>query len=238
MRSQAFPVVLIMYSFKTVHGGHDKRIACIQCGVHFAKKCRSGEVFYILCSRVLWLESNIRFASIAQLLPIATMAYERSKSCLVRRSPEADLADISAGMRFARSKSSPSLGYPRNMMMYFERDGMAPCRPLPPLHISDVPSASLPCIIPLRVYNAFSGRPISTELFGSLSDFIIAIDVAHAAMEVQLALRFYMNAKVTIVKPMAMDGRENFLLLCAEQGCLKEGMIDIIYLPPDNVRYI
>ena len=57
-------------------------------------------------------------------------------------------------------------------------------------------------------------------------------------MEVQLALRFYMNAKVTIVKPMAMDGRENFLLLFAEQGCLKEGTIDIIYLPPDNVRYI
>ena len=74
MRSQAFPVVLIMYLFKTVYGGHDKRIACIQCGVHFAKKCRSGEVFYILCSRVLWLESNSRFASIAQLLPIATMA--------------------------------------------------------------------------------------------------------------------------------------------------------------------
>ena len=73
-RSQAFSVVLIMYLFKTVHGGHDKRIACIQCGVHFAKKCRSGEVFYILCSRVLWLESNSRFASIAQLLPIVTMA--------------------------------------------------------------------------------------------------------------------------------------------------------------------
>ena len=94
-------------------------------------------------------------------------------------------------------------------MMYFERDGMAPCRPLPPLHISDVPAASLPCIIPLRVYNAFSGQPIHTEPYGSLSDFIIAIDVAHAAMEVQLALRFYLNAKVTIVKPMAMDGREN-----------------------------